>query len=236
MRLLRDSCEQVAKRLNLHTATNKQHIKCCDTCLQCKDGLIFDGGTLRHEGICVEEKHHSVWLVQHLVNSASCGNTVNEIAHTLSFSTVVEAYVLRNVACGHPCLVCGPALLIWASDRVVGSTCCRLLRVEFTVTRTSGTKVFCCLLSQAYQRSIDAGFPRTSRSVRPTIDPSRICPPKSMTLGILLLLPCRRDPDTLPDALGHVKTEASLHFSLCRSRGTDTFPPSTDPSFSQTGG
>ena len=84
VRLLRDSCEQVAKRLNLHTATNKQHIKCCDTCLQCKDGLIFDGGTLRHECICVEEKHHSVWLVQHLVNSASCGNTVNEIAHTLS--------------------------------------------------------------------------------------------------------------------------------------------------------
>ena len=44
------------------------------------------------------------------------------------------------------------------------------------------------------------------------IDPSRICPPKSMTLGILLLLPCKRDPDTLPDTPGHVWTEASLHF------------------------
>ena len=83
-----------------------------------------------------------MWLVQHLVNGTSCGNTVNEIAHTLSCSTVVEAYVWRNVACGHPSLVCGPALLLLASDRVVGSTCCRLLRVEFTVTQTSGTKVF----------------------------------------------------------------------------------------------
>ena len=35
VRLLRDSCERIA---NLHTRTRKQHIKCCDTCLQCKDG------------------------------------------------------------------------------------------------------------------------------------------------------------------------------------------------------
>ena len=61
------------------------------------------------------------------------------------------------------------------------------------------------------------------------IDPSRICPPKPMTLGILLLLPCKRDPDTLPDTPGHVWTEASLHFFPCGSRGTDTFPLSTDP-------
>ena len=54
------------------------------------------------------------------------GTPRNEIAHTLSFSTVVEAYVVRNVACGHPSPVCGPALLILASDRVVGSTCCQL--------------------------------------------------------------------------------------------------------------
>ena len=54
----------VAKRLNLHTRTEEQHIKCCATCLQCKDRLIIDGGKLRHEDICVEEKHHSLWLVQ----------------------------------------------------------------------------------------------------------------------------------------------------------------------------
>ena len=39
-------------------------------------------------------------------------------------------------------VVCGPALLILTSDRVVGSICCRCMRVEFTVTRTSGSKVF----------------------------------------------------------------------------------------------
>ena len=43
--------------------------------------------------------------------------------------------------------------------------------------------------SQACQRSIDAEHPRTS--VRPTIDPSRICPPQSVTLDLPLLFPCR---------------------------------------------
>ena len=49
VRLLRDSCEQVAKRLNPHTKGDKQHIKCCDTCLQCKGRLIIEGWTARHD-------------------------------------------------------------------------------------------------------------------------------------------------------------------------------------------
>ena len=54
VRSRRDSFEQVAKRLNPHTKADKQHIKCCDTCLQKKkkkDRLLIGGWTSRHDDI-----------------------------------------------------------------------------------------------------------------------------------------------------------------------------------------
>ena len=66
--------------------------------------------------------------------------------------------------------------------------------------------------------------------MRTTTDPLRIH--TSTTLDLRLLFPCSHNPHRISDAVpfecGHMKMEASLHFSLCRSRGADTIPLSHD--------
>ena len=80
-------------RVNRSPTADKQHIKCCDTCLQCTDGLIIEGWTLGHDDIRVEEKHLSVWLVQQFWRMVQTVVTPrNETAHTLSSSTTAGSH------------------------------------------------------------------------------------------------------------------------------------------------
>ena len=100
VRLRRDSCEQVANRLNPHTKADKQHIKCCDTCLQKKNRLLIGGWTLRHDdirGFCSKIwEWYKLWEHREtkLHNEKSCGNTLCRWSPRV-----------RNVRLGAACLV-----------------------------------------------------------------------------------------------------------------------------------
>ena len=93
VRSLRDSCEQVAKRLNPLIEVDKRRTECCNTCLQRKDWLIIEGWTSRHDFSRVEKKHlfgmacaATLGLVQ------AVGTPRYEIAHTISFSIAAGAH------------------------------------------------------------------------------------------------------------------------------------------------
>ena len=67
-------------------------------------------------------------------------------------------------------------------------------------------------------------IPRNPRSIHSLRVPLRT------SHDILFLFLCRCNPDTLPDAVGHVRMDTSLRYPHCQSRGTDTLLLSTDPS------
>ena len=72
--------------------------------------------------------------------------------------------------------------------------------------------------------SMQSAFARHKERDQLTIDPLRTCPPELAMLGPLLLCPCRRNPDEVPDAHGNVKLQSvcELHSFLCQQRTSDT--------------